>query len=285
MRALVLSGGGSYGAFQVGVLQHLMVKLERQYNIYCGVSVGAINCAHLAMYPFYNGIRAAMDLLSLWMTLDTKKVYKRWFPFGKLHALWKKSLYNSGPLKDLLHREISIEKLQNSGNKLRIGAVSLNTGKYKLFTEKDHDIVKGVIGSSAFPGALDPARTDNQIWTDGGIRNVTPLKAAIEAGADEIDVVLTFTENVKQNFNNNDKTISLALKVLDILMQEIMDNDLKIAELINDQVRQGRPDKKEVKINIIRPENHIPGNSLDFNPELISKMLSIGNNTAKKYKF
>ncbi|MHA2280219.1 MAG: patatin-like phospholipase family protein [Promethearchaeota archaeon] len=285
MRALVLSGGGSKGAFQVGALQHLMVNLGRQYKVYCGVSVGAINCGYLAMYPEYEGISAAMGLHKLWKELNTKKVYKRWCPFGKLHALWKKSLYNSKPLKDLLRREIDVSKLQNSGNKLRVGAVSLNTGDYRLFTELDDSIVKGVIASSAFPGALAPAKIDNQIWTDGGIRNVTPLKAAIDAGADEIDVILTFTKDIKQDFENDDKTISLMLKVLDVMVQEIMDNDLEIAEMINEQVRQGRTDKKEIKINIIRPEVSLSGDSLDFDPKLLSGMMNIGDDVAKKYKF
>ena len=124
MRALVLSGGGCKGAFQVGALQHLMVNLKKQYDVYCGVSVGAINCAHLAMYPKSEGVTAAMDLHELWKNLETKKVYKRWFPFGKLHALWKKSIYNSKPLKQMMHRELDKPRMRNSGCRLRISRCS-----------------------------------------------------------------------------------------------------------------------------------------------------------------
>ena len=46
-RALVLSGGGVKGAFQVGALMHSMGDLGRDYDIVCGVSVGALNAAGL----------------------------------------------------------------------------------------------------------------------------------------------------------------------------------------------------------------------------------------------
>ena len=39
MKALVLSGGGSKGAYQVGALQYLMRDLRRDYEIVCGVGI------------------------------------------------------------------------------------------------------------------------------------------------------------------------------------------------------------------------------------------------------
>src|ERR1700693_308620 len=50
-RALVLSGGGSKGAFEVGVLQRLMGDEQLDYDLLCGTSVGAINAAYLAQTP------------------------------------------------------------------------------------------------------------------------------------------------------------------------------------------------------------------------------------------
>jgi len=48
MKALVLSGGGSAGAFQVGVLRYLVDNENVEYDIHTGISVGALNSALLA---------------------------------------------------------------------------------------------------------------------------------------------------------------------------------------------------------------------------------------------
>lgn len=48
MKALVLSGGGSKGAFEVGVLRYLHDHEKIEYDIFAGVSVGALNACYLA---------------------------------------------------------------------------------------------------------------------------------------------------------------------------------------------------------------------------------------------
>ena len=48
MRALVISGGGSKGAFAGGVAEHLMKKEKRDYDLYLGTSTGSLLIPHLA---------------------------------------------------------------------------------------------------------------------------------------------------------------------------------------------------------------------------------------------
>lgn len=282
MRALVCSGGGSKGAFQVGALDYLMIDLKREYDIYCGVSVGAMNAAYLSQFPAgkLEGIRS---LKQLWMNLETSDVYKRWCPFGKLHALWKKSVYNSKPVKTLIRKNIHPSWLQTSGNMLRIGAVSLKTGEYRVFTEKDPQIVKGVIASSALPGLLSPAKIDGELWVDGGIRNITPIGAAIDAGADEIDVIMCQNSDSPRGTKEDAKTIEIALKSVDIMLHEIMENDLRIAHLINEQVKNGNSDKRYIKFNIIRPTAGLTKDPLDFEKKKILTMIKQGHKDARAY--
>jgi len=97
-RALVLSGGGSKGAFEAGVLQRLMGEEQRDYDLLCGTSVGAINAAYLAQTPLGQPREAAAKLRALWDTVTTEKIHRRWFPFGNVAALWKTSVYDSEPL-------------------------------------------------------------------------------------------------------------------------------------------------------------------------------------------
>src|SRR3954466_15169196 len=90
-RALVLSGGGSKGAFEVGVVQRLMGEQQLEYELLCGTSVGAINAAYLAQTPLGQPSDAAARLRALWDTVTPDKVYRSWFPFGKGSAFFKPS--------------------------------------------------------------------------------------------------------------------------------------------------------------------------------------------------
>src|SRR5438874_5677676 len=98
-RALVLSGGGSKGAFEVGVLQRLMGDERTDYDLLCGTSVGAINASYLAQTPLGQPREAAAKLRALWDTVTTDKVRKSWFPFGRVSAFFKTSVYDSSPLQ------------------------------------------------------------------------------------------------------------------------------------------------------------------------------------------
>ena len=48
-RALVISGGGSKGAFAGGVAQYLMKEKKRNYDIFLGTSTGSLMVSHLAL--------------------------------------------------------------------------------------------------------------------------------------------------------------------------------------------------------------------------------------------
>ncbi len=49
MKALVISGGGSKGAFAGGVAQYLMEELHQDYDIFVGTSTGSLLISHLAL--------------------------------------------------------------------------------------------------------------------------------------------------------------------------------------------------------------------------------------------
>ena len=48
-KALVISGGGSKGAFAGGVAQYLMKKENRNYDLFLGTSTGSLMVSHLAL--------------------------------------------------------------------------------------------------------------------------------------------------------------------------------------------------------------------------------------------
>lgn len=55
MKAIVLSGGGARGAYQIGVWKALK-KLDIKYDIVTGTSVGALNAALMVQNTFYRAL-------------------------------------------------------------------------------------------------------------------------------------------------------------------------------------------------------------------------------------
>ena len=49
MRALVISGGGSKGAFAGGVAEHLIRVQNKKYDLFLGSSTGSLLLSHLAL--------------------------------------------------------------------------------------------------------------------------------------------------------------------------------------------------------------------------------------------
>ena len=269
MRALVLSGGGTHGAYQVGVLKHLLGDLKTHYDIVTGVSVGAINAAALAQYKKGEEQEAALLMEDLWLSIDNGSIWRhRWLPY--IAALWNSSVYSTEPLRELLEENLDRQRLLTSGKLLRVAAVSLNTGLWQVWTEQDPDILEGVMASSAFPGMFEAIRSRNQYFTDGGVRTVTPLKDAIDAGADTIDIILTFRPGTKR-VNGELKTLKVLLRSLNIMMDEVVTNDLKICELKNNI--EGY---RKIQLNIYSPSVALEGASLDFSPSNIRYEIDLG---------
>ncbi|MGZ6124362.1 MAG: patatin-like phospholipase family protein [Myxococcales bacterium] len=276
-RALVLSGGGSKGAFEVGVLQRLMGEEQIDYDLLCGTSVGAINAAYLAQTPLGQPREAAAKLRALWDTVSTDKVRRPWFPFREASAFWKTSVYDSEPLHQWIRAGLDANAVRASGRGLRVVSVSLGTGESFVADERTPDLAEWVIASSAFPVMLTPASIEGDLWTDGGLRTVTPLGEAIRAGADEADVVLCSDPFASSPFAIGDAHAipQLLLRSIDIMNGEVSRADLRIAGLKND-LSQLRPEYRKVKIRLFQPEAPLPFDSLDFDPVNLRKMIDAG---------
>ncbi len=92
--ALVLSGGGAKGAFQVAAEKYAREEHGYHWDIIAGVSVGALNGAMLAMEKFD-------QLDQLWKTLSNRCVYTgKWNLWAAIRLLFgAKSIYGNEPLR------------------------------------------------------------------------------------------------------------------------------------------------------------------------------------------
>ena len=281
--AIVLPGGGSRGAFQLGVLKCLLHDLETRYDIIKGISVGALNGSFLAQFPHGKEKESWIELEKLWDNIkENSDIYQLWY-YGilwKVPALWKQSMYNSKALQKMIRKNLDIQKLRSSKKELGVGAISVQSGLYKEFTQNDDSIIEGVIASSAMPALLEGARIDGDLWIDGGVQNVVPLDAAIEAGADNIDIILTGPGNPRPFNKKNPNAISVAYRAIDLEGDEIVKNDL--VQIAKTMVAAKTAVRKKIKYRVFKPEYHMIKDSLDFNPKKQEEMKQHGYEVARK---
>jgi len=276
MRALVLSGGGSKGSYETGVLKKWMAEDGVDYDLISGVSVGALNAAVLCQSPKGAPMEAWVHLNRFWLDVTTAKVRKSWWPFGMGSALWKPSVYNSEPLHKWVRGTLDAAKIRDSGRKLRVLAVSWESGESRTVDETEPDILSWVLASSAFPGMFLPVKVDGGLWADGALRSVTPLGEAVRAGATEIDMILCTDPRLPSPFKCAGKAAipDLALRAVNLLINEVMRDDLKICEL-----RNADTDYRKVTLRVLKPKidlGRIAGDGLTFEPKAMRELIELG---------
>ena len=233
--AIVLSGGGAKGAFQVGVLDELITRRGVSVDVFAGVSTGAIQA-----------LGGAQDdvpgLLAAWLALRGNRDAYREKPLGVVGGLLgASSLYDPAPIRARIRVFADEPKLRATGKKLLLGVVSLTTGEFRTIDENQAGIANWVYASSAMPVFFPPLRTKaadggEQQWVDGGVRNVTPLAAALDWNPRAVIVVMASPMGRQAGRASRDYSslVSIALRSVGILQSEVVANDTEQAELIND---------------------------------------------------
>ncbi len=280
-KALVLSGGGRLGAYQVGAIKALY-QAGRRYRIFCGTSVGAINCGGLAQFPPDQSSHAIYWLENFWKTVTTDRIWQHWFAVKEFGAFWKLAARDTRPLHLLLRRYFDVDKIRKSKNHWLAGVVSLQDGEYRVFDIHHPDPVGVCIASSAQPFFMLPYRVDigglggKQLCLDGGVRGATPLRAAIYTGATAIDVVLTEADHVQWAGDKIENALQVGMRAIELMSHNLFDLDLKLTLQENRLVRAGLSEKRDVPINIYRPETPLGGDPMDFDPDVSMELFAQG---------
>jgi predicted acylesterase/phospholipase RssA len=254
--------------------------VEGDYALFAGVSAGAIVAAYLAQFQRGAESVAVYHLQDMMRRLKSEDVFKSW-PLGRAQGLWKSSFYNTAPLRKLLQREIDPAFVQKSRRLLRIGAVALESSQFVVFDEKCPDLHSAIMASAAFPGFLEPIRINEQTFVDGGVRSYTPISAAIEAGATEIDIVIAAPINPNPMPMRESNALHVMLRAFNIMADEIADKDLELAQTYNALVKAGAcTDRKLLKLRVIRPSTELSIDTWDFGSENAGKIRERGAHDA-----
>ncbi|MBV8461993.1 MAG: patatin-like phospholipase family protein, partial [Acidimicrobiales bacterium] len=183
--ALVLAGGGTRGAVQIGMLQVLAEHGFRPDRVY-GTSVGAINGAGFAGDPTPEGVER---MARIWTGLTRDDVY----PQGRLHGPWlyfqqRDAVYSNRGLRKIIEDGVTFERLEQSSIPFETVATSLVDGREHWFTHGP--AVEAILASAALPAIFPPVEIDGEHYMDGGVVNNVPIRRAIDAGAKQIVVLM-----------------------------------------------------------------------------------------------
>ena len=286
--ALVLSGGGAKGAFQVGAEKYLREEKGYSWDIIAGVSVGALNGLMLAMGK-------EKQLWELWNTISADRIVTGGFNLWSLIKVifGAKSFYGNQPLNEILLRESEPQKIKVD---LRVGAVSLITGKYTQFTREDPHLAAAVLASTVMPIVWGPVDVspDSKSMVDGGVRNASPIGDVLADDLDEVVIINCGSREPKKLPEPPDDIIKIGGRTLDIMLNELFVGDMREFLLINDLVKQAQgqnatlhhPDTgrelKYFKHIIIEPDLDEPlGDTLDFSQASMQRSLKIGEKKAR----
>jgi NTE family protein len=289
MRALVISGGGSKGAFAGGVAQYLLQDKSNHYDLLIGTSTGSLLIPHLALgkvdkihdiytsvdkhkifnvNPFVVKQKDSIDFV----TINHYNVLKQFFK-------GKRTFGESENLRHYIKNNLSLEEFEQLKSSktdviVTVTNLSLNSVEYKSINDFDYDEFCDWIWISCnYIPFMSLATKNNFEYGDGGFSNLVPIREAINRGAKIVDVVVLETEIqvVKRLTGRN--PFSLLVDLFQTLLDQVEKHNITIGKLA--------AKNKDVNLNFYYTPTQLTNNALIFNKEKMKEWWQQGYDYAK----
>jgi predicted patatin/cPLA2 family phospholipase len=274
MRAMVISGGGSKGAFAGGIAEYLITVCKNDYDLFVGTSTGSL------LIPLLS-IGEISKLKEVYTSVNQNSIFNR-NPFiikerdgefeiriNHLNILigflkGSKTFGESKSLKKLILRTVTpyfFEKMKNQHVDVVVTVSNISLGKVEYKSIKDfnrEDFCDWIWASANLVPFMSLVRKNGYEYGDGGLGNVVPIAEAINRGAKEVDIILLKTEKPFQK-KPVKNVLELTTRIFDFLLEQIITNDITIGKL--------RSKHDEITLNFYHPPEMLTKNSLIFEPE------------------
>jgi predicted patatin/cPLA2 family phospholipase len=246
MRALVISGGGSKGAFAGGVAEYLMQELGHRYDLFLGTSTGSLLISHLALKkiskikevytsvnqdsifsncPFIIQKKHGVDSIAINHWNVFKNFYRGSKTFGESHNLLKLIR------QTLTEEEFTILKNGPKEIVVTVSNLSLNQVEYKSINDWSYDeFCEWVWISCNYTPFMSLVRKEGCEYADGGLGNMVPIEEAIKRGATEIDAVILQTETTMFNRMPSKNAFSLLTTMFSFMLDRIESQNIRIGK-------------------------------------------------------
>nr|AOE12305.1 patatin [uncultured bacterium] len=288
-KALVISGGGSKGAFAGGVAQYLMKNKGKEYDLFLGTSTGSLMVSHLAL-----GLLD--ELKELYTNVNQKSIFsnnpfkikkvdgEKVISIRHLNTLWnffngRKTFGESKNLRSLIKRNIKREmydEIREKNKEVVVTVSNLTTSQveYKSIQECSYeDFCDWIWGSCNYIPFMSLLEKNNYQYADGGFGALVPIREAILRGATEIDAIILETELSQINKLPAKNPFSLLFNVFDFMLTHVEKHNIAIGKLA--------ANNKNVKLNLYYTPTVLTTNSLVFDKKLMRKWWKSGFKYAK----
>jgi len=183
--ALVLAGGGSFGAIQVGMLRSL-ARLGISADMVVGSSVGALNGAYYAGNPTIEGVQ---QLETIWRGLRRSDVFPLTWRTMIGFLRRRDFLVASDALQQLVDRHLPYRNLEDASIPAYVVATDILSGGTVVLSEGS--AAQAIMASVAIPAAFAPVQFNDLYLADGAVSSNTPVKVAVDRGAQRLIVLPT----------------------------------------------------------------------------------------------
>lgn len=287
-RTLVLGGGSLKGAFQCGAITAILETGFQPEAIY-GISVGSLNATFLvheanrqhAETGHIDWPKVARVLLEFWIKNITKPddvavIRSRFLTgYNTLFSRFDGFLDNT-PLRNLVRQHIDVNVLRQGPIKLKVGAVNVIEGDMVYVSPSDDNFLDYVFASSSLPFLMPAVQIGGdrkKAFLDGGLREVAPLREAIDDGATELVCIACHAKRIFNESFNHRNLLNLMERVKDITVNQIVNNDIAWAERFVDREKlRGR----SFSLTVIRPTKPLSLNLQKFASDDIGKLIVQG---------
>ncbi|HVF20968.1 MAG TPA: patatin-like phospholipase family protein [Mycobacteriales bacterium] len=176
--AVVLSGGGSAGAAQAGMLSALFDAGVRP-DFLVGCSVGALNAAVVAVDPSPERVA---ELAVLWRRLTAREVFGSGSVRRMLNLVRRRDhLCAPDALRRLVREWVPITDLSETAIPVHVITTDLHTGRAAWWSAGDAQSI--LTASACLPGVFPPVALGDSRHVDGGVSDGVPIDRAVELGA------------------------------------------------------------------------------------------------------
>lgn len=289
MRALVISGGGSKGAFAGGVAEYLIKDLGKEYDMLLGTSTGSLLVPHLAvnnipkLYTIFTNVTQE-DIFSVSPFVQRKKGDREFVSIDFVNSLWqfikmKRTFGESKSLKRNIRRNFT----ENEFNAIRatkqdvvvtVSNLSTNTVEYKSINDFSYEEFCNWIWISCnYIPFMSLAKVDGYEYADGGLGCVVPIREAIKRGATEVDAIVLESEHMERRKVLGKNPFSLMMNLFSHLLEQVEKHDITIGKLA--------AKANNVKLNLYFTPTKLTENSLIFSKRLMEKWWKEGYDYAK----
>lgn len=246
MRALVISGGGSQGAFAGGVAQYLIENLHKEYDLFLGTSTGSLLVSHLALKKIekIKEIYTSVTQESIFSNCPFK-IKKRYgedvisinhFNVIKNFLRGSRTFGESKNLLKLIHEvltEEEFEQLKATGKDIivTVSNLSRNRAEYKSIRNFDYkEFCEWLWISCNYIPFMSLVTKNGCDYADGGFSVIVPIEEAIKRGATHVDVIALKTETSVYNRMPARSPFAVLANLFEFIMERVEYQNIKIGK-------------------------------------------------------